>query len=222
MECHKWKQFTTFLVLLASLAGCQAKQSVLLENTLCQYPCWQKIRPGITSSEDALEILQRSPFLDSPPSSAPRKIDDVRSASSWVFAKNILEVSGGITYFNDTVAYIEFDVIGNISIHEMIKYYGKPEFISVITGREDSRWLRVCWIYPDAGVLITHFDHRWQPSGGFARITPDLPVYRVYYFDPDLYDILAKTVFFQLARQKVVKESIQPWVDYGLVPFVEE
>ena len=77
-------------------------------------------------------------------------------------------------------------------------------------------------MYPDEGILITHFDHNWRPKGNYASITPDLPVYDVYYFDPDLYVTLVGTVFFQLTKPEVVKKSIQPWVDYGPVPYTEE
>jgi len=212
-----------FLLLAAAiLAGCQPKKSILLEDTLCQYPCWQNIQPGVSSSEDALNILRGATFLAATSSAIPRKVDDVRSYSSWGFIDGLSETSGRITYFDNTVAYIEFDVLGNLRIKEMIAYYGEPELISVITGWGDSRWLMVYWIYPDKGVLITHFDHSWRPSGEYARITPELPVDRVYYFDPALYDTLVKTVFFESTDQEVVQKSIQPWGDFGLVPFVEE
>jgi hypothetical protein len=176
----------------------------------------------VSSSDDALRILRETNLLASTPSAVPRKVDDVRSASSWVFIQNISETSGGITYYNNVVAYIEFDVMDNLKVGQLINYYGEPELLSVISGWHDSRWLRVCWIYPEIGVLITHFNHNWRPLGEYARLTPNLPVYRVYYFDPDLYDILVETVFFQITTLEVVQASLQPWVDYSLVPYVSE
>ncbi len=214
--------FSCCLLAAAILAGCQAKKSILLEDTLCEPPCWQNITPGVSSSEDALNTLRETTLLASTPSDVPRKIDDVWSDSSWVFLDSLSEESGRITYFNDRVAYIRFYVNNNLRINEMITCYGEPELLSAISGWNDSRWLEVRWIYPTQGVLITHFDHNWRPEGNYASITPDLPVYDVYYFDPDLYDTLVETVFFQLTKQEVVEESIQPWVDYGLVPFTEE
>jgi len=117
---------------------------------------------------------------------------------------------------------MEFDVRGTLKIAKMIDFYGKPELVSAISGWNDSRWLDVCWIYPSQGILITHFDHNWRPEGNYASITPDLPVYEIYYFDPELYDTLVETVFFGLTRREVVQESIRPWVDYGPVPNTEE
>lgn len=222
MHQPTWKLLFSYLLAAAILTGCQAKTSILLEDTLCEPPCWQNITPGVSSSEDALNTLRETTLLASTPSAVPRKIDDVWSYSSWNFQKNIRERGGVITYFTDTVAYMEFDVRGTLKIANMIDFYGKPELVSAISGWNDSRWLRVCWIYPDEGVLIKYFDHNWRPEGNYASITPDLPVYDVYYFDPDLYDTLVETFFFGLTKQEVVKKSIQPWVDYGFVPYTEE
>ena len=222
MRRTTWKLLFSCLLTAAILAGCQVKKSILLEEILCEPPCWQNIQPGISSSKDVLKTLRETRLLASTPSVVPRKIDDVRSDSSWIFIDSLSEESGRITYFNDRVAYIQFHVNNTITIGKMIDFYGEPEFISVITGWEDSRWLRICWIYPSQGIILTHFDHNWRPKENYASITPDLPVYDVYYFDPNLYDTLVETVFFQLTKQEVVKKSIQPWVDYGLVPFTEE
>lgn len=222
MRRLSWKLLFFCLLAAAILAGCQAKKSILLEDTLCPYPCWQNITPGVSSREDALKILRETTLLASTPSAIPRKIDNVQSDSSWVFIDSLSEESGRITYFNDRVAYIRFHVNNNLRLGEMIDYYGEPELLSVISGWNDSRWLEVGWIYPTQGVLIIHFDHNWRPKGNYASITPDLPVYDVYYFDPNLYDTLVETVFFQLARPEIIQESILPWVDYGLVPYTEE
>jgi hypothetical protein len=216
------KLLLSCLLAVAIQAGCQAKKSILLEETLCEPPCWQNIQPGVTSSEDVVKILRETKILASTPSAVPRKIDDMRSDSSWIFIDSLSEESGRITYFNDRVAYIRFHVNNNLRIGKMIDFYGEPELLSVISGWNDSRWLEVRWIYPTQGVLITHFEHNWRPKGNYANITPDLPVYEVYYFDPNLYEILVKTVFFQLTKQDIIQQSIQPWVDYGLVPYTEE
>src|SRR5574340_322551 len=217
-----WKLLFSYLLVAAILTGCQAKTSVLLEDTLCEPPCWQNITPGKSSSDEAYQILSDLPFLHTAPLATPKRIDSFRSYDSWNFQNNIREGSGRITYFNDRVAYIQFHVNNNLRIGKMIDFYGKPELLSAISGWNDSRWLEVRWIYPEKGVLVTHFDHNWRPEGSYASITPDLPVYDVYYFDPELYDTLVETVFFQLTGQEVVQESIQPWVDYGLVPYTEE
>ena len=203
------------------MAGCQGKNSILLEETLCEPPCWQNIQPGSSSSEYTYQILSNLQFLDTAPLATPRKIDDFRSYDSWNFKRNKREMGGRITYFNDTVAIMEFYVSGEIRISEMIAFYGEPELLSVITGWNDSRWLEVSWIYPTQGVLITHFDHNWRPKQNYASITPDLPVYDVYYFNPELYDLLMDTEFFPFTYD-VVKENIQPWVGYGLAPYTEE
>ena len=204
------------------LGGCQAKKSILLEDTLCEPPCWQNIMPGSSSREEVYQIVSGLSFIHTAPLATPKRNDNSRSYDSWNFQENIRERGGRITYSNNIVAYMEFSESGNIRIGKMIDFYGKPKFISIITGWEDSRWLEVMWIYPTRGIVIIHFNHNWRPQGDYANITPDLPVNDVYYFDPDLYDTLVETVFYSPTMREVVQESTRPWIDYGPMPYTEE
>jgi hypothetical protein len=209
------------LIIVTFLAGCQNKKSILLQDNLCKYPCWQNIQPGSSTGEETIQILSQLPFINSPPSVVPRKIDNAFSYTSWNFQNSILEDGGWVAFFKEKVAYIRFDVNNHIRVADLIGYYGKPELLSVISGMADSRWMRISWIYPTQGVLITYFDPSWKPKGNYVDIKPDLPVYDVYYFDPNLYDRLLETVFFSPAKPDVILKSIQPWSDYGLIPYTE-
>jgi hypothetical protein len=203
------------------MQGCKSKESILIQKTGCQFPCWQSIQPGVTTSDEAIQILLQMPFIDSKPSTSPRKIDDARSYSSWTFQKNIREMGGGITYYNDIVAYIDFDVINKTKIDELVAYYGNPELISVISGQADTQWLEVSWLYPKQGVLIMHFNPHWRLKGTNVDITHNLKVDRVYYFNPDLYETLLENVFFSPSSSDIIQRSIQKWGGYGYYGYVE-
>jgi hypothetical protein len=219
---HKFTNHVVIGVLfLISVTGCATEKSILTQETTCPYPCWQNIQPGVTTSDEAIQFLLQMPFIDSKPSASPRKIDDVRSYNSWTFQKNIREMGGGITYFNDLVAYIDFDVINKTKINEMVAYYGNPELISVISGQADIQWLKVSWIYPKQGVLIMHFNPHWRLKGTNVDITPNLKIDRVYYFNPDLYETLFENVFFSPYSLDAIQQSIQKWEGYGYYDYVE-
>ena len=203
------------LMLITSLSGCKAKTSVLFQDTTCKYPCWQSIRPGSSSSQEAIQFLSESPFVDSPPTIVPQNIVGAYSYTGLKFKTGYFEDGGWIAFYNDKVVYIEFDINNHIKISDLIAYYGKPKFSSIISGEADTRWLQVSWIYPDQGVILIHYEPSWKSNGGQVNVTPDLPVYEVYYFNPDSFDSLADSRIFQMVNKEIVLKSIQPWVNFG-------
>lgn len=210
-----------FLLLIGLVQACKSKESVLIQNTTCQFPCWQNIRPGSTTVNEANQILLKLPFFDSKPLATPVIVNETRSYNSWTFQKNIREMGGGIIYHNDLVAYIDFDVINKTKISEMVAYYGNPEFVSAISGQADTQWLEIGWIYPKQGVLIIHFNPNWRMTGSNVDITPSLKVYRVYYFDPNLYEILVEEMLRNGADRLIIEQSTQTWNGYGTYPYTE-
>jgi hypothetical protein len=222
MNMHKLTYYVAISILfLFLLTGCVTEKSILTQETTCQYPCWQNIQPGKTTSDEATQILLQISFIDSKPSTSPRKIDNQRSYNSWTFQKKIREMGGGITYYNNIVAYIDFDVINRTEIKEMVAYYGNPELISVISGQADTQWLKIHWIYPKQGVLIIHFTPHWWLDGTNVDITSNLTVDRVYYFNPDLYETLFENVFFSPYNLDVIQQSIQKWEGYETYSYTE-
>jgi hypothetical protein len=156
-----------------------------------------------------------------PPSVTPQNIIGSYSYTGWNFRKDILEEGGWIALFNDKVVYIEFDINDHMKVNDLITYYGKPKFISVISGWADTRWLQVSWIYPEQGVILKHYQTFWSPDGNQVRITQDTPVSEVYYFDPSSYDSLLESRIFQMVKKEIVLKSIQPWTDFGLVSYTD-
>ena len=210
-----------FLLLLASMQSCKSKESVLIQNTACQFPCWQKIQPGKSSGEETIHILSQLTFIDSPPSVVPQNITNTFTYTSWNFQKNIREEGGWIAFFNDKVTYILFDENNHVRVADMIGYYGKPEFVSVMTGQNDTQWLQIGWLYPSQGVLIFYFDPYWRKTDAEVNITSSLSVDEIYYFDPIQYDNLLQIMFRTPADLSLIKQSIQIWNDYGIYPFTE-
>ncbi len=215
--CFYW------LLAAAILSGCVEKRSVLMDDPVCQYPCWQNITPGRTTFVQAVEILSQSMFFDSKGfSPTPSQIIEAYGYSSWVFTKSVREMGLVLYNIDDYVVLLDFSVSRNIHIEEMMDFYGEPELISVISGTAGSRWLDASWIYPSKGVVISLFDYRWKPEGAYARITPEMDIFDVYYFDTDAYESLMEKGMIIHNYWDIIQKSIQPWNGYGLVPYVEE
>ncbi len=204
------------------IAGCQQRQSVIINNTVCHFPCWQNIYPGKTTSEEAKIILQELSILATKPADSPIQIDKVLSYDSFNFVNTVSEEGAYIFFRNDIVAYIIFFTHKNTTIGDMVNYYGTPEYVSITSGWQDSRWLNVSIIYPSQGVVINHYDDSWKPKDNKARVTQNLSVFKVYYFDPNLYDLLIDTEFLNITNIDIIHKSIQPWTGYGYFPFFEE
>lgn len=204
------------------LVSCETQVSILFHDLICQYPCWQNIQPGISSSEVTYQILKDSFYLTTPPLMPPIKIDDTRSYDSWTFTKNIQENGARVIYFNDIVGVIEFFENGRMTFGEVVNFYGEPDHVSAISGWGDSRWLNIALIYPSKGVLITHFDRNWGPSDNNAKITSSMAVFEVFYFDPNLYDQLLYSEFFGTADKQIILQSIHPWLGFTNIPLTEQ
>jgi len=205
------------------LSGCVEKSSVLMDDSTCQYPCWLNIIPGQTSFAQSVEIVSKSLLFDTNRfSPTPGQIVEEYGYSSWLFIKNVRELGLTIYDIDGYVVLLDFAINRNIQIEEMINYYGEPQYISVISGTEDTRWLDVSWIFPSKGVVISLFDPWWKPEGEFARISPELDVSYVYYFNPEDYELLMEKEMLVHNTQDIVIKSIQPWDGYGLFSYVEE
>lgn len=215
----KYSFFTLLLsitIIIGFSSGCQKKTSVLLQDTMCKYPCWQNINPGVTSGMELIDILSKLQFVDSPPTSVV-KSNPGESYTSWVFKKGYNEGAARVVLLNDKVAYIEFVNIHQIQVGDLIANYGKPEIISAISDWADSRWLKIYWIYPKQGVIFTFWEGNWRSNDNIVNIIPSMPVDKVIYFQPGALDSIMEDVFEQWDKN-VILRSFQSWGDFGSVP----
>ncbi len=212
------------MLVASSQSGCENKKSILLDDTLCQVPCWQNIYPGKSTFSQAVEILSHLPFINPTGfSPTPAQIIERYGYSSWTFSKNSKEVGMTVYNIDNSVGLLQFDTNRNISIGTMLDFYGEPKSIFVVSGMSDSRWLNAFWVYPEKGVILELFDPRWKFEGKMVDITPKMKVSDVYYFDPDAYEsLLEREILLSPYEWSIVQKNILPWEGYGLVPYIVE
>jgi hypothetical protein len=206
------------LILVSSLLGCQPKMSILLEGNPCQVPCWHNIRPGITSGEEFVQIASKLPFIDFPPTDVPRKYENAFSYSGWIFKPNFREESADVGFENNKVVYINFRIKDYFKVADLFEIYGKPEYFAVVPGGAEMSTLEIVWIYPEKGVIFSYGKFGGWPREKSVNISPDLPISQVYYFDPGALDKILNNYIVSYK----IKESVKPWIDFGVVAIPEE
>ncbi len=208
------KILISFIIVVITLSGCQEKKSILTEDVIYQYPCWQNIQPGISTSEETLVILRDLLFLASKPAVTPIKVNEEQSYDSWVFTNNIRETSGRIIFIGNIVAEIRFDTKGS-TISEFIDYYGEPDYISAISGWADSKWLQVFFVYPTEGVMIVYYKNNWRSSDDSIKINEIMKIDEVIYFDPNLYNWVIESEVYDLDNKNQFQKNLKQWHGYG-------
>jgi hypothetical protein len=219
--------FTIGIIMVAFLPGCQKQKatSFLFTDTNCHYPCWHNITPGKTTSLEIVKLLSDAPIMD-PPIEEPEYIPNVTTYTGGELNHGKSEDFVDVFFVDKKVEYLEFtenlsDSAPAITIKDMFDFFGKPDLISAISpSGGETRQLLINWVYPQKGVIITYYDSywwNWDRNEDTFQVKPDLPVYRVTYFDPDSFDSIFDTIGFMTLRKDEILKTFQPWVNFGLI-----
>lgn len=154
----------------------------------CSWPCWQGITPGVTTSDDALQLLQTSPLVSQP---------TVRSESSktgfgitywdWKIGDEQPMLTDNMVWRNGIVHTISLAAFPTFSLGEAIDRFGPPDKIDVIDCTEvpEGKYRYLCGTlyYTKSGFEI-HIDWQvtWNDMG--IQITPSDPISFVFLFKP--------------------------------------
>ena len=185
--------FTILIILTASCGNLTSAASgsanhwwtLWLDRPACQSPCWQNITPGITSTNDAIHILEKIPGV-------VITYKDEYSAS-WSFSENKTDSGDMRGSENGIVSTIW---LGNSSskslyLETIVASYGEPSYIKLYDCRalEDSgeTMCATVLVYPDIGLLVDVFlEDTMVLNAHQVNIQPDIVVSGVYFFQPGL------------------------------------
>jgi hypothetical protein len=202
--------------LLAVLPGCHKQKidSFLFTDTSCHFPCWQNITPGKTTSEEIIKLLSDSPLVIDPPKNEPEYYPGSYTYTYWRIKNDRSQGNGSIGFFERKVDYITFEE-QNLTLGDMVAFYGKPEYVTAIS---DTQRLRINLIYPKEGVIVSYLNrHLWfGQNSETIKVTPDMPVDFIMYFDPDSVDRILGNLYSSFSQEGIQK-ILQPWVNFGTI-----
>jgi hypothetical protein len=144
------------LFTMTLLASCSRLPSVVLDDLVCDAPCWQGIVVGETSQDEARQIIKQIPELEKESlKSVPQNI------IYWRY-QGVREYASDLSYQENKIVTLSFAYGQNVTpLKEFIDKFGEPSFVYVISsnGFHYPPMLTVHFIYPEKGVCLHH-----QPS----------------------------------------------------------
>ena len=197
------------------LFGCNLTRRVsFLSDLVCSPPCWFNITPGVTTQEEALEILYELPFIDK--DSVSTKGFYWNSFDDTIFFRSATQNWDGEAYVIDhKIVLIGFYGKLNVTFEEAARVCGDPKF--VINNRGQTSF-SISALDPDKGVAYT-FNTADLPRNKRNELRPDTPIRLIEFFDPMKYDELLEVGMFSmlaLNREETLK-YMRPWTGYGSI-----
>jgi hypothetical protein len=172
-------------LMLVLLVGCQARPAkpTILDNPVCEFPCWQNINPGVTTKSEFLDILSTLEYVDR---------DSIYSddtvwqgfqgrAGCRLFLDSKHPISLHAQFLEDKVARILFLGDTGITLGQAIEILGEPSDVAI------SGSIVVALINSEKGISFGYNDIG-KPNWVFSEIRPEVEVDTVIFYDPDAFE----------------------------------
>lgn len=139
---------------LHTILALTREPSVVMSDTACTPPCWNSIRPGITTADEVFHLLNGSRTVDPLSLSERRSADEVVS-TSWHFSPPSPDGTGRAYYIDETVAAIVIGTFGSVDLEEMLTKLGQPSYSwNYCEGGAEQSWTRILLFWPDGGYAV--------------------------------------------------------------------
>ncbi len=210
-------------IILLMITSCVKGYSTVLKDTSCNHPCWMNIHPGVTTVDDAIQILEDTADVHFPQSFSETDFQSEDGHFSWLFSRKVIETSGSIHFQDDLVTKIEF-VTEKIQLGDLVEKLGDPDEFLAVSGWAETKWLNVYLLYPSNGVIITYFNPNIiRTSKGKFDLTEDLKVFSILYFDPEIFDdvLIADVLNRSIGDNESLINNIQDWQGFGQINYYD-
>ena len=212
--------FGIVFAVLTILAELSRPSSSIVTSTECDPPCWHGIRPGVSTSWNVLDYLLSQNWVISDSIYEWTEGNETKQIA-WKFQRPAGDTAGYAYFLDDKVTAISISTIGSLDISEVVELVGEPNSMVALYKETSIRqWVEISLIYPNKGVLVqVDIDLDNSVTQGMVEITEENPVYRVTYFNPELYDQLLGERNLIDESSEIILNNIQSWSGFGLVRF---
>ena len=179
-----------FLILTGlCLFGCNlTSPASFLTDLVCSPPCWFNITPGVTTQDEALEILRNLPFIDK--DSVSTKGFYWNSFDDTIFFHPTSRNWDGEAYVMDhKIVLIVFAGKLNVRFEEAIEVLGEPKYVINIRSHITPSY-SIESFDPEKGVAYS-FNTADLSRRKKDEVSPDTPIRMISFFDPMKFDALS-------------------------------
>ncbi|MGA7194237.1 MAG: hypothetical protein WBW94_11445 [Anaerolineales bacterium] len=210
------KRIFIFILVGLIITGCAASQqnSTFFDNPVCTPPCWENIRPGITTKDEALTILSRiisikQSVVDM--NQAGVGYDDEIRFSVYKGKNEHMDVS--LDILNDRTSSLSFDNFQGdlgIQLNHAVELFGEPTKIFLTHGGFVDQ---VTLINYQNGIAFG-YGFTGNQRVDSAMIEPGTEISEVLFFDPNQYEnVIDSQVMLGVGRFNL--DNLHPWAGYG-------
>jgi len=204
------------LLLLFVVTACSlvVPEISVLDNPVCNLPCWNGITPGQTSQPDALQIVTSLDGID-------QKKTNVLNVPWLIFNKQIwfylytnpslggVQTDGAIYFIDNKVATVILRRNIGKTFGDMVELVGEPETIISMTLVEGG--IVVLAIIPSKGVEFEFY------TKSNERFGPETQIDNVMFFNSIQYEQLLDAGMFSLGiyNANEIRKIMYQWKGYG-------
>jgi len=176
----------------------------------CALPCWYRLTPGVSTDNEAIQILKDRTFIDS--ASIQKQGNEIRWRSS------LTDWGGGSIRIDSDgrVEFITFALEYSLTLQALIEMRGKPDGFFALYD-EPSGKVSIELLWTQSGLSASAISGV-SPSE-FTKVSPlnpDMLILSVNYFEP-VFD--AKEYASKLGTDWWIKDGhYYPWTGYDPLP----
>ena len=219
------------LGLFSFLVACQLEPDpgFFDEDSACQPPCWQDIRPGLTTQTDAFTTLADSQLIE--PGSLKATAARVPDFTSAKFSLEGAGSVGSLTFADGIVYGIWLRPKFNLQLVDVLAHFGEPDYVYAQDFVTDERCYDAHLYYIEQGLMIMlfgcltvneHGQDEWATNE--FKLAEETEVTDIVYFPSTLQtfenELLYLWGFLGDAEETVahITRHAQPWSGYATYP----
>lgn len=186
----------------------------LLTDVPCAAPCWQGIVPGTTTSSQALEILEDSPYVKQSSIRAGSRNGSGRA--TWYYSIPGFYGENEMTWEDGIVQDIGLSIAYELTLSEVVDKFGPPEALVADWCPLQQACFVVSLYYPRVGMAIG-----CSVDLGNPQIEPTTRVHSVSFYVPMSVEERYAYVYRHRNSQTVeqilahLRTIVRPWRGYG-------